>query len=273
MSATKRLIVNADDFGFTHDVNEGIIEAHTKGILTATTLMANGNAFEHAVQLARANPTLDVGCHLVLVGGRSLLIPYRPLPKTVTELMQRLAFGKMRVYEEFSAQIGKLIAAGVYPTHLDTHKHTHLAPPVLSAIARVSADFGIHWVRRPFDLPITAAQGEAPLLKKFTTRGLGVVRAQFHRVLSKQGCRTTDHFAGFQLTGRFKTAELVALIRALPDGLTELMTHPGRCGTELNAAKTRLKQSRQDELEALTSAEAKAALEESGVHVVGYRDL
>ena len=70
-----RLIVNADDFGFTRDVNEGIVEAHRHGILTATTLMANGDAFDHAVALARENPSLDVGCHLVLVQGKSVLDP------------------------------------------------------------------------------------------------------------------------------------------------------------------------------------------------------
>ena len=79
----KRLIVNADDFGFTSDVNEGIVEAHTHGILTATTLMANGPAFEDAVRLAKAHPSLDIGCHLVLVGGCSLLAPRKRLPGSV----------------------------------------------------------------------------------------------------------------------------------------------------------------------------------------------
>ena len=69
----RRLIVNADDFGFTPDVNRGILEAHRRGILTATTLMANGGAFDDAVAIAKANATLDVGCHLVLIGGHSLV--------------------------------------------------------------------------------------------------------------------------------------------------------------------------------------------------------
>ena len=69
----KHLVVNADDFGFTPDVNQGIVEAHRRGILTAATLMANGDAFDDAVRLARETPTLDIGCHLVLIGGRSLL--------------------------------------------------------------------------------------------------------------------------------------------------------------------------------------------------------
>ena len=73
MTPRKQLVVNADDFGFTTDVNAGIVEAHRYGILTATTMMANGDAFDDAVRLARETPTLDIGCHLVLIGGRSLL--------------------------------------------------------------------------------------------------------------------------------------------------------------------------------------------------------
>ena len=88
---SRRLIVNADDFGFTHDVNAGIVEARRRGILRSTTLMANGAAFDDAVRLARENPDLDVGCHLVLVGGRSLSRPGELLPKSLSELIWRLA--------------------------------------------------------------------------------------------------------------------------------------------------------------------------------------
>jgi len=70
LTPPKQLVVNADDFGFTLDVNAGIVEAHREGILTATTLMANGDAFEDAVRLARLTPGLDIGCHLALAGHR-----------------------------------------------------------------------------------------------------------------------------------------------------------------------------------------------------------
>ena len=86
MSARRRLVVNADDFGFTPDVNSGIVEAHRRGILTATTLMANGDAFDDAVRLAREAPSLDVGCHLVLIGGLSL-VTGKPFPATVAQLL------------------------------------------------------------------------------------------------------------------------------------------------------------------------------------------
>src|SRR5205823_12792504 len=116
LSFRKQLVVNADDFGFTPDVNEGIVEAHRDGILTSTTLMANGAAFEDAVSRAAACPTLDIGCHLVLVGGRSLLPPCRPLPASVPELLAAIVSRQIRVYDEMSAQVRKILAAGIAPT-------------------------------------------------------------------------------------------------------------------------------------------------------------
>ena len=269
----KRLVVNADDFGFTPDVNEGSIEAHREGILTATTLMANGAAFDDAVRRAAEVPTLDVGCHLVLVGGRSVLPPYKTLPASVPALLAAIVSRRISIRDELSAQVRKILAAGVAPTHIDTHKHTHLAPPVLDAVARIAEEFGVVWVRRPFDLPITAARGDAPWLKKATTEGLDFLRGRFHRVLARHNCRTTDHFAGFQLTGRFRTAELVRLIRELPEGTTEFMCHPGRCRDDLRRARTRLKESRERELAALISPEARQSLAECGVRLENYRDL
>lgn len=248
MNPGKQLIVNADDFGFTGDVNRGIVEAHRRGIVTAATLMANGEAFEDAVRQTVENPLLDVGCHLVLIGGRSLLPPHDPLPRTVPRLLAAIVAGRIRVYEELAEQTRRIIGAGIAPTHLDTHKHTHLAPPVLEAVARISEEFRIPWVRRP----------------------LGSVR---WRVLERRHCRTTDHLAGFRLTGRFRTEALIALIRSLPDGLTELLCHPGRCGDELRRARTRLKESRELELEALTAPETRRAIEESGVWLMNYRNF
>jgi predicted glycoside hydrolase/deacetylase ChbG (UPF0249 family) len=143
----KRLIVNADDFGFTRDVNEGILEAHHNGIVTATTLMATGPAFDHAVSLAHRTPALDVGVHLVLVGAP-------PFPETPAHLAIAIARRRVQVEEQLDAQIRRVIAAGIRPTHLDTHKHTHILPPVLGAVARLARAYQIPWVRRPLILPV-----------------------------------------------------------------------------------------------------------------------
>ena len=260
----KLLVVNADDFGFTRDVNRGIVEAHRHGILTATTLMATGPAFDDAVHLAKENRSLDVGCHLVLVGSP-------PFPRTVTGLIQGIALRRIRVYDELAAQVRRIVDAGLQPTHLDTHKHTHLLPPVLDAVARVSEEFKIPWVRRPFDFPLSA--GKASRSKRAVSRVFGAVRGRFARVLAQHGCRSTDWFAGFQITGHYDAHELVKLIRVLPEGSTEFMCHPGVCTGELRAASTRLKESREEELKALTDPRVRAALEENGVELVNYRQL
>src|SRR5579863_8447324 len=196
MKVAIRLIVNADDFGYTRGVNEGIVEAHRDGILTATTLMANGAAFEHAVELARQNPALDVGCHLVLVEGQSVLDPARALPKTIGDTVLAVVGGRLSPYDELRAQVQKIVATGIRPTHLDAHKHTHLLPPVLEAVGRLAREFGIPWVRRPFDFGIDS---RARVEKNLIGMGLRVLRPRFARVLSD--LRMTDHFAGFLVTG------------------------------------------------------------------------
>jgi predicted glycoside hydrolase/deacetylase ChbG (UPF0249 family) len=170
-----------------------------------------------------------------------------------------------------SAQVRRVLDAGLQPSHLDTHKHTHLLPPVLDAVARISEEFKIPWVRRPFDFPLEP--GGVSWKKRAVSRTFGVVRGRFERVLTRHGCRSTDHFAGFQITGKFNAADVAALIRSLPEGSTEFMCHPGICTAELRAAHTRLKESRQEELRALTAPEVRDALRESGVELVTYREL
>ncbi len=264
MPGNALLITNADDFGFTHDVNAGIVTAHRDGILTATTLMANGPAFEHAVVLAKQNPKLDIGCHLVLVQGPGL-------PNSVSALLTAIARKQIDIYAELERQVRKILQAGIQPTHLDTHKHTHLAPPVLRAVIRISREFGIPWVRRPVDFPGT--RKGTPFGKRMVHLGVRALGSRFARHLREAGCRTTDYFTGFQVTGRLGTPELVEMIYSLPDGVTELMCHPGLCGEELRAATTRLKESRFVEWKALCSPEARKALRERGARLVSYRDL
>lgn len=267
----RRLIVNADDFGFLEDVNDGIAQAFDRGILRATTLMANGDAFDHAVETAKARPELDVGCHLTLVQGRSAADPGRRLPESVGQMLVS-GVGKW-AEEECCAQIEKIQAAGIAISHLDAHKHTHLFPPVLEAVLSAGKRYGIEWVRRPFDIPLTAAAARSPWKRRLASRLLGGLSRRFDRKMRKAGLRATDAFAGFQMTGLYHAEQLADLIRALPAGTTEFMCHPGLCGEQLRAARTRLKQSRAYELEALTSEQVRRAVEESGVEITSFRAL
>lgn len=240
-----RLIFNADDFGFTRDVNEGIVEAHRDGVLTATTLMANGDAFDHAVACALDTPTLDIGVHLVMVQGQSVARPGHSMPATLQDLTMALLRRQIPVYDEAAAQIRKIMAAGIRPSHIDTHKHTHLFPPVVEAVARVAREFAIPWVRRP------------------------LIRLPFAKTLA--GLRTTDHLAGFRDTGSLNEAAMIRTLEELPDGLTEFMCHPGKCGPELQRAATRLKESRAVELAALISPEVRRVIERRGIRLTDYR--
>jgi predicted glycoside hydrolase/deacetylase ChbG (UPF0249 family) len=254
------LIVNADDFGFTRDVNAGILEAHRNGILTATTLMATGEAFDDAVRLAKETPSLDIGCHLVLVGAPGF-------PLTIPQLLRAVALGRIQIYDELVRQVRRIFDAGLNPTHLDTHKHTHLLPPVLEAVARISEEFRIPWVRRPFDFPLQ------PGGVGWTNRLMRLMNGRFRSALARHHCRSTDWFAGFRLTGSYQSGDLAELIRALPEGVTEFMCHPGRCGADLRSARTRLKESREQELRALIAPEIRTILTEAGVKLANFRDL
>jgi len=272
MPPARILAVNADDFGFTRGVNRGIVDCHLRGILTSATLMANGEAFDDAVALAREVPSLDIGAHLVLVQGLSLL-GGRPLPPTVPALVRALAFGRIRPYEELRAQVEKILAAGLRITHLDTHKHTHLLPPVLEAVLRIAEEYRVPWVRRPFDLPLPAARRTPPAGVRLARRAMAAVERRFEERIRRSGCRTTDHFAGFQWTGRFTSEDLIALLGALPPGVTEFMAHPGYCTEELWRAKTRLKASREAELRALTDARVREALRANGIRLASFAEI
>ncbi len=262
-------MVNADDFGYNRDVNRGIIRAHREGILTATTLMANGAAFREAVELAAANPDLDIGVHLQMVEGPSLSRPGSELPLTVGSLIRQL--GQWNIYAELRAQVQTVLATGIRPTHLDTHKHTHLLPPVLAAVARLSEEFRIPYVRRPFDIPLDARR--ATWQTRLARRAMASLRGHFTHVLTRHGARSTDHFAGFVWTGNYTADDLLALISQLPPGVTEFMCHPGEMGPELAQARTRLKESRAAELVALLDSRLRPTLAREGVQLARYRDL
>jgi len=183
----RRLIINADDFGLTAGVNQAIAEAHSRGIVTSTTLMANGRAFAGAVEIARTLPNLSVGCHVVLVDGnpvsrpervRSLLAPVGrealPFPPLRTGAVRTVAatvgaqhrfydgFGQIalrslrhrldseQVEEEVVAQVQRLQNAGITVTHVDAHKHTHMLPQIADAIMGAASRCGVHVIRNPF---------------------------------------------------------------------------------------------------------------------------
>ncbi|MGM0216716.1 chitin disaccharide deacetylase [Enterococcus sp. AZ109] len=125
-----KVIINSDDFGYSRGVNYGIVDAYQQGILTSTTLMANMPGFEHAAKLKKELPDLGVGVHLTLTCGKPLLTNVDSLMEG--EKFRKLSFYQQsfqidgdQLYQEWNAQIQKVYRAGIQPTHLDSHHHTH----------------------------------------------------------------------------------------------------------------------------------------------------
>jgi chitin disaccharide deacetylase len=285
----KRLIVNADDFGFTGGVNLGIIRAFKEGILTSTTMMANGDAFDHAVVLAKEHTQLAVGCHLAAVGGKPVSREDSPLvdedgllPKTLSQLILRIARRKIHlshIEREFAAQVERLIAAGIQPTHLDTHKHTAVHPTVTVALAHTAKAYNIPCVRFPFESlkgsPGATAQAQRRIYSKQRMVAMLTLlnAAKFRNMMKKHQLRTPDYFCGVALTGLLDGEAIIKLVRSLREGVTELMCHPSLYDDELQKAQTRLKKERARELEALLDAGVRQCLVEEKVKLSSYAEL
>jgi hopanoid biosynthesis associated protein HpnK len=285
----KKLILNADDFGLTRGVNEGIIRAHREGILTSATLIASADAFDHAVELAKQNPGLGIGCHLVLVGGRavapveeipSLASKDGQLPDSLGIFVTRLSTGRIRVKEierELRAQILKIRAAGIEPTHLDTHKHTHAHPAVMAAVGLVATEFGITRVRKPMEAlrdSWQSTRGEPSVsLELLAAAAARASTPLFYSVARRYGLLSPDYFLGLAMTGHLGPEPLRRLIQSVQEGTTEIMLHPGVCDSDLQKVETRLLQQRNAEMEALIDPGVKSAIEERDIRLITYAGL
>lgn len=285
----KQLILNADDFGLTRGVNEGIVRAHRDGILTSTTLMAGGRAFDDAVARSKAAPNLGVGCHLVLVGGRAISPPEEipsladasgNFPPTLPQFVAKVSSGAVRptdIERELRAQIEKIRCAGIEPTHVDTHKHTHVHPVVMNVLGRVAREMGITRVRRPAEELAASWETQSATGRSWSRlASAAAVRAAtpwFQSLARKYDLLSPGHFLGLAMTGRLSAAALRQLIETLPEGSTEIMLHPGVCDADLARTGSRLQQERQLEMEALLAPEVRGAAERNGVRLITYRDL
>ena len=248
----RTLVVNADDLGLTVGVNDGIFDAHDHGILTSASLMATAPAAAHAIRRARSHSTLGIGVHLTLVDGTPILPPDR-IPTLVQDdgrfhtswrpfivacLKGHVAMED--VERELMAQIEHVAAQGITATHLDSHKHVHLFPPVFEVVVHLADRFHIPVVRVPYER---------------TIRDLALfdMARRAYAVAGSRGV-STPRFVGRAMTGVMTEDALAAALRRLPPGHTELMVHPGYVDEALRQLPTRLTTSRQAEIALLTSA-------------------
>jgi hopanoid biosynthesis associated protein HpnK len=286
----KNLIVNADDLGWTEGVNRGIAEAHRNGIVTSTSLLANGVAFASGVELARSTPGLGVGVHLNLSDGE----PTAPRELVATllndegefaggpeALLLRIAKRDVTVREaeqEWEAQIEKVKEAGIQPTHLDGHKHVHMLPGLFEVALRLAKRHGIGAIRVAHEassLRAALSAGDAMhasvvLKQGVQARGLKLLARDAREQAERAGISMSDYFCGIAQTGEITREGLTRMLRSLPEGTTELMTHPGYADQDLQNSATRLQGSRQTELSILTDPEIRNLVASQGIRLIDY---
>jgi chitin disaccharide deacetylase len=278
------------DFGLTSGVNRAIVRPHTDGVVTSATLMANGPAFCEAKELAKLFPNLSIGCHVVLVDGEPILPPAKVRSLTQSDgrfrdglktFAARALTGQLDTTEiatEATAQIRRVQAAGLCVPHLDTHKHVHIFPDVLRPLLLAAAACGVRAVRNPFGLRLPLRLND--ILKRphiwtrwAEMRALGIFAGKFEKAVLREGFVTLDGTLGIEVTGALNEALFTAMVSRIPEGTWEFVCHPGYNDSDLQSTKTRLRQSRETELCALTLPRAREILTRQGVELISYRDL
>jgi predicted glycoside hydrolase/deacetylase ChbG (UPF0249 family) len=284
-----RLIINADDFGLTTGINRAVAELHQANALTSATLMATGPAFDDAVAITHANPTLGVGCHIVLTDGTpasppqtipTLLGPdgntYRP---SLADFVHSVLRGKIReedIEREATAQVEKLQRAGIHITHLDTHKHSHLFPAVARPLLRVAERLSIKSIRSPFEPAWCNRLKHGALVRRIQLHLLNRFRPHFYRIaqIRDRSIITTDGTVAISATGSLTATTLQEVLNALPtQGTYELCCHPGYNNADLDAITTRLRVARDIEREALLGLIPKLSAQPSAPTLINYGDL
>ena len=287
----KNLIVNADDLGWTEGVNRGIAESHRKGLVTSTSLLANGPAFASALAVAAANPELGVGVHLNLSDGvptakpnevPGLLNASGELEGSPESLLLRIASRSLelaQVEHEWDAQIRKVRDAGINPTHLDGHKHVQMLPGLFEIALRLAKKHSIRAIRVAHEesklrtlLSSGREQKPGAVLKQgVQARGLKLLARDAREMADHAGLVTTDYFCGIAQTGFLTNEGVERLLMNLPDGSTELMCHPGYADEELRRTSTRLQESRQTELQILTDSRIRKLVATQGIRLISYQ--
>lgn len=286
-----RLIINADDFGLTPGVNRAVAELHQAGALTSATLMATGPAFDDAVAVTRANPTLGVGCHIVFTDGHPVSPPdairsllgsdgktFRPSLLDFTQALLRGIIREDEIEREALAQIAKLQSAGIRITHLDAHKHTHLFPAVTRPLLRAAERAGVRAIRNPFEQPWSLNLGHNNRLRRYQVKILSRLRARFERQPQIQNGRvlTTSGTIGISATGNLDAVTLREILHALPAdpaAVFELCCHPGYSDTDLDRVATRLRAHRDIERNALLTEIPALTLHPNAPQLIHYGDL
>lgn len=276
------MIVTADDFGYSREVNAGIIQAHREGILTATSLMVTAAARDEAAELARGYPGLDVGLHLVLCRGRSALPANQaaafvdasgnfldsPVRAGLRYFFNRRIQTRLR--DEIRAQIELHLKLIGRLDHIDGHLNFHVHPIIADILLDLCVEYHVPCIRLPREAVFTT------LALARDNAGRKIVEAGIFRALSRRtrrlvdscGIRSSDWLFGLHQSGHLTDAYVLGVIARLRPGLTELYFHPA---TDLGGAPPAIEA--QHEVAILTSPRVRAALEGQGVRLTNFAEV
>ena len=281
----KQLIVNADDFGLHPLINAGIIKGHQEGFITSTSLMPSAPCWQEAVRLAKENPRLGIGVHLTLVGGVPSVLPREQVSSLLDDdglfMSDYVAFAK-RYYSgavkkaeleaELRAQLERALSCGVNITHIDSHQHTHVLPGINSLVLKLSNEYNIIRVRIPKEGYLFTGGFQTGVGRLIGRSGLSFCADMAALRADSLGLRHPQHFYGM-LAGGHLNAQLIAnILRQLPEGVSEIMTHPGLDSAALGKAFSWQYHWR-EELDAYLDADNKALLKELGIEPVSFAAL
>jgi chitin disaccharide deacetylase len=276
----KQLIVNADDLGLTPAVNRGVVRAFQDGIVTSASLLVTGSAFEDAVALAQQNPKLDVGLHLALVEERAVLGPdvlptlvdeTGRFPRTSAEFIQRAILGGIswhEVEQEIAAQIALFQKTGLRLSHLNSHQHLHMFPPVFQIVRRLARWMDNVWVRNsagPWRKPPHVRMG-----RWIQQVGLNLTSLSARALHGSPLPEMPDGMFGFEVGGHLTPSALEQILRRIPDGLYELICHPGEDDADTQTRYSHWDYRWAEELETLTAPQTRVILEEQGIVLTSF---
>jgi predicted glycoside hydrolase/deacetylase ChbG (UPF0249 family) len=274
---SRLLVVNADDMGLTPGVCRAVQRAHTDGVVTSTSVLAVGTAFEQAATAVRETGDLGLGAHLAIVGEDRPLLSAREVPTLVDRhgrfplsyrtVVARGVAGRIDaddVAREFRAQLERVRGIGVPVTHLDTHQHTHLWPAVAAVVVDLAREAGIRCVRLP------GSRRRGPL-----GAGVGLLAGRLRRRLDRAGLDTTGSYAGLDEAGDLDGERFAAALQRLTDdgaATAEVNTHPGEAG-DPDLARFAWGYRWADELAMLTAPSTRTLVERLGWRLGTFADV
>lgn len=277
------LIINADDFGSSDAANRAIIRAHLDGVCTSTSLMVNEPAAEAAVELARENPSLAVGLHLVLVLGHSSLSPSQ-IPHLVNQnacfsdssfeagikyYFHPAARRELRL--EMRAQFEKFAATGLPFSHVDGHTHLHMHPVIFRELVDLCEEFGVRRVRVVRgERRISEGIGRLTAGDRITAVVFDLLARHCEKVLKGRGFIVPSRVYGLLQSGRMDESCLLSLLQAIPAEISEIYSHPMESGRREDLLSN---PGGESELNALLSHRVKAAIARRGFTLSTYEGL